>query len=379
MYNINGLKRKGRILTAAVLSALVLSSCRLQMVSEPSGSDPTASSRASAFATALTTGMSLNESLSNENSRTSDPVSSGISASSGISVSSGAPVSSSPPAPSSGTPTDSPDLPSESTKSPESTESPDPPFDPMAFYNYQYDFHADLSEYEMYMNPEGNEYLMLVNSQYMLSEKDAPGDMIGVINTRNDGRDQAKLRLYAAKALEALFIEAEKDEMLYKNKVWQSNGIYYDYYVLSVTTAYRDYKWQYELYESAVKKKMDAGLSREEAEKAVTTTAKPGASEHQTGLCVDMHNFKSASSTNGMREEFAANEAGQWLQENCHKFGFILRYPEDKTEQTGIGYESWHYRYVGRFHATRMKELGMCLEEYAAYLESYGYTVNQWD
>ena len=76
-------------------------------------------------------------------------------------------------------------------------------------------------------------------------------------------------------------------------------------------------------------------------------------------------------------KDFAASEAGKWLQENCYKFGFVLRFPEDKTDITGILYESWHFRYVGRYHATRMKELGMCLEEYVEYLMPYGYDVNQ--
>ncbi len=265
------------------------------------------------------------------------------------------------------TPTPSPTL----TPIPVST--PIPSFDPLTFYDYQFEFKSDLSEYEKYMNIVGEDYLYLVNADNRLGKDYKPSDLITVINTRDDGRDKVKMREVAAKALEALYIEAEACGMLYNNKVWQSNGIYYDYYVLSVTSAYRSYASQESLYETAVKNKMNQGMTREEAEAAVLTTAKPGASEHQTGLCADMHNFATANSTNGMREEFAACEAGKWLVENCHKFGFILRYPEDKTEETGIGYESWHFRYVGRFHATRMKELGYCLEEYVEYLEQYGY------
>ena len=88
-----------------------------------------------------------------------------------------------------------------------------------------------------------------------------------------------------------------------------------------------------------------------------------------------MHNWPSADRDKA--KDFAASEAGKWLQENCYKFGFVLRFPEDKTDITGILYESWHFRYVGRYHATRMKELGMCLEEYVEYLMPYGYDVNQ--
>ncbi len=254
------------------------------------------------------------------------------------------------------------------------TPTPTPSFDPLAFYDYQFDFDADLSAYEQYMNVQGNEYLLLVNENYPLSGNDIPADLVDVVNTRTD-RSPVKMRFVAEKALEALYLEAEKDGILYKNKV--VSGGYDHYYVLSVTSAYRSYNSQNYLYESAVKAKMDAGMTRAEAEKAVTTTAKPGASEHQTGLCADMHNFATANSQNGMREEFAASKAGQWLLQNCYKFGFVLRYPADKTEQTGIGYESWHFRYVGRFHATRMQELGMCLEEYCTYLEDYGFVINQ--
>ena len=75
-----------------------------------------------------------------------------------------------------------------------------------------------------------------------------------------------------------------------------------------------------------------------------------------------MHNIPSADTA------FASQEAATWLKNNCYKFGFILRYPEDKTDITGISFEPWHFRYVGRYHATRMHELGLCLEEYWDYL-----------
>ena len=71
-----------------------------------------------------------------------------------------------------------------------------------------------------------------------------------------------------------------------------------------------------------------------------------------------MHNLASADKL------FAKEEAYTWLRENAHKFGFILRFPEDKTDITKIDFEPWHYRYVGRYHATKIYEAGMCLEEY---------------
>ena len=100
---------------------------------------------------------------------------------------------------------------------------------------------------------------------------------------------------------------------------------------------------------------MAQGMTKEEAEAETgKSTAIPGHSEHQTGLAVDL---------NGPDETYA------WLAENCWDYGFILRYPDDKIELTGIIYEPWHYRYVGVEAAKQINELGMCLEEYVEYLK----------
>ena len=66
--------------------------------------------------------------------------------------------------------------------------------------------------------------------------------------------------------------------------------------------------------------------------------------------------------------EFADSPAFAWLKDNAHQYGFILRYPADKTEITGYDFEPWHFRYVGRYHATQIYEQGLCLEEYLAKL-----------
>ena len=80
--------------------------------------------------------------------------------------------------------------------------------------------------------------------------------------------------------------------------------------------------------------------------------------KHQTGLALDMHNLPSAEVT------FADSPAYAWLEANAHKFGFILRFPKDKEDITGISFEPWHYRFVGRKAATYIYEHGLCLEEY---------------
>ena len=91
--------------------------------------------------------------------------------------------------------------------------------------------------------------------------------------------------------------------------------------------------------------------------------ALPGTSEHQSGLCCDLHNLPSAS------QAFANTEEYRWLLQNCAKFGFILRYPKDKTDITKIMFEPWHYRYVGRYHAQIIMSEGLCLEEYMAQIQ----------
>ena len=89
--------------------------------------------------------------------------------------------------------------------------------------------------------------------------------------------------------------------------------------------------------------------------------AMPGTSEHQSGLCADLHNLPSAS------QKFADTPEYRWLFENCAKFGFILRYPKDKEYITGYQFEAWHYRYVGNDIAKYIYENNITYEEYYAY------------
>ena len=90
------------------------------------------------------------------------------------------------------------------------------------------------------------------------------------------------------------------------------------------------------------------------------SVARPGTSEHQTGLAID---FNVASST------FEKSPGYKWMLENAENYGFILRYPKGKTEITGIIFESWHWRFVGIDVAKEMNALGLTLEEYVAQLE----------
>ena len=207
-------------------------------------------------------------------------------------------------------------------------------------------FKADLSAYEKYMEPEDKDgYLLLVNPDHPLSKDYKPSDLT-YIKDKREGRND-RLCLYAAKALEALVKEASE------------NGCK----KLASVSAYRPYNTQKYIFDTDVEKLMQQGYSKEEAIAIERKdTAYPGESEHQSGLAVDVLG-------DGMRlYEFEGTYEADWLAENAWKFGFIIRYPKDKEEITTYVYEPWHIRYVGRYHAKRIYDMGMCLEEYIEYL-----------
>ncbi len=128
-----------------------------------------------------------------------------------------------------------------------------------------------------------------------------------------------------------------------------------------ITSAYRSYEYQMELWKKYSTDLMATGLTFAEAEAELEkTSARPGTSEHQTGLCVDLIK----KGTRNLSVSFEETQAFAWLSENAHKYGFILRYPAGKEAITGYDYEPWHYRFVGIGAASEMYEDGTCLEEY---------------
>lgn len=129
-----------------------------------------------------------------------------------------------------------------------------------------------------------------------------------------------------------------------------------------ICSSYRTEEFQAELFENKAAQYLAEGYGREEAETlAGQWVARPGTSEHQLGLAVDIVDTGYQSLDEG-QEQTAVQ---QWLMEHCWEYGFILRYPTDKVELTGVNYEPWHYRYVGSA-AEEIRELGVCLEEYLA-------------
>ena len=128
-----------------------------------------------------------------------------------------------------------------------------------------------------------------------------------------------------------------------------------------ICSSYRSLEKQTTLFEEQVSMNMSNGASREEAEKqAAVWVAPPGTSEHQLGLALDIV----SSSYQGLDEAQEETAEQKWLMKHCAEYGFILRYPTDKSDITGIGYEPWHYRYVGKKAAKEIMKQGICLEEY---------------
>jgi D-alanyl-D-alanine carboxypeptidase len=123
---------------------------------------------------------------------------------------------------------------------------------------------------------------------------------------------------------------------------------------LRVWSPFRSYATQNDLFQKQV-----ARVGGDE-EKAATVVARPGTSEHNTGLCAD---FNMAS------DAFENTKMYSWMVENAEDYGFIMRYRKDKQPITGVIHESWHWRFVGINHAKQINKLDMCLEEYVEYLE----------
>lgn len=196
-----------------------------------------------------------------------------------------------------------------------------------------------------YTNEEGTVFLsklddihILVNKERNLPKDYKPWDLV-VPNVKfsfEEKLEKRYLRQEAADALEILFEGASQD------------GI-----TLYAVSGYRSYATQDGLFN----RKANA-VGFEEANKLV---AVPGQSEHQTGLSMDV---SSKSVGFSLTEDFAHTDEGIWLKNNAHKYGFIIRFPQDKTDITGYSYEPWHIRYLGTDLATEVYESGLTLEEF---------------
>ena len=236
-------------------------------------------------------------------------------------------------------------------------------------YAYQTNVDESLLTTELDMN-----YLILANKIHVLGADYVPASLsklnASIVIEWQENRGGIYLEEKAARALYEMI-----DEMKHAgvSDIW-------------VTSAYRDYEYQKRTFNSHVASEKsqiseDAlahfgyeyiynnylskgknNLSDADARQvALSYSAPPGASEHQTGLCID---FTTESLSGALNTEFENTDAFAWLSQNAYKFGFILRYPQGKEGITGYTYEPWHYRFVGREAATDIYYTGLTLEEY---------------
>lgn len=196
--------------------------------------------------------------------------------------------------------------------------------------NTDKDYYTNIKDTDIQKNE-----LMINNKYYKLSKDYKPNDLVIVKNWYSYGENN-KLRANAYEAFVNMYEAALKNNIK-----------------LIINSSYRTYDEQEKLYNDY--------LSKYSEKYADSYAARPGHSEHQTGLAIDII-------TPGSSEEnFDKTDAYKWLQDNSYKYGFILRYPKDKNEITGYNYESWHYRYVGINSANIIHENNITFDEYYAY------------
>ncbi len=183
---------------------------------------------------------------------------------------------------------------------------------------------------------------ILVNKDYPLDRFYVPKDLLTSDNNENN------FHHYIDKNMKPCL----RAEALYSFILLQSQALN-DGLSIIIDSGYRSYDYQKRIWDHYVKHR---GL--EYAKKYV---AHPGTSEHQTGLALDIATFYNNEINDDITEE---SDEYKWMISNAHKYGFILRYPKNKELITGYNFEPWHYRYVGAYLSSLMKEEDITLEEY---------------
>lgn len=137
-------------------------------------------------------------------------------------------------------------------------------------------------------------------------------------------------------------------------------------YNVYVCSCYRSYDTQFEIYQSHVREYIDQGMSEEQARAStLLAVSYPGGSEHQLGLAADLLEYRGQD----MEPHIGGAGLMLWFEQHCAEYGFVIRYPNGKTNITGIEYEPWHLRYVGKEAAEYIMANGLCLEEFLALYE----------
>lgn len=194
----------------------------------------------------------------------------------------------------------------------------------------------DYYFYDLKLDADINKnHLILVNKYYLLPSSYEPENLVNISNDYA-WQNTNKLNKDAFDSFKIMH-NAAKDE-----------GIY-----LMINSAYRSYNNQEEVYNYYTTK-----YDQKYADKIA---ARPGASEHQTGLAIDVFSMKDR-----VMKSFSSSPTYSWLKDNSYKYGFILRYPEGKENITGYDFESWHYRYIGVHHANKLYKLNITFDEYYA-------------
>jgi len=180
--------------------------------------------------------------------------------------------------------------------------------------------------------------VVLVNKKRNLPASYEPKDLVvpNVPFSFSGSSPKKQMRKAAATALEKLFAAAKKD------------GI-----DIKAVSGYRSYATQKSIFERNASIKGEAVANK--------TSARPGQSEHQTGLAMDI---SSASAGYDLQQSFGSTKEGKWLKANAPKYGFIIRYGKDQEKLTGYSYEPWHVRYVGVYIAGEITKQNLTLEQY---------------
>lgn len=193
-----------------------------------------------------------------------------------------------------------------------------------------YEFDTDFYDFGSW-NKSCSTELLVVNSKNKLPADFKP-------ETKNCRGKEVSVIM--ADDLEKMICDAKKEGI----SLWISSG-------------YRNIDYQTRLFNRQIdREKSKEVITNEEAEKrAAKVVAKPYTSEHNTGLAIDF---------NGVSNDFYKTKEYKWLMDNAAKYGFIERYQKKWKSKTGVIYEPWHFRYVGKKHAPLIKETGLCLEDY---------------
>lgn len=199
------------------------------------------------------------------------------------------------------------------------------------------------------------DFTQLVNKDNLLAPNYVPNDLIITDQNENNfhNYNDPTLKPQIQRDVFKQFQQLQQDAL--KEKIF-----------IIVDSGYRSYEYQKRIYEKTVQEK-----SLEYAKQFV---APPGASEHQTGLAIDVAAIRNGNYSDDIQE---GDKESIWMKENAHRYGFILRYPKKKEEITGYSFEPWHYRYVGIPLANFIYQNDLTLEEYYLNKDKYDEIINK--